>query len=284
MFEDIPSRYPRATDPSRRPVTRGGLFRDGVPARSIAGTRQQQQQPPPNSQAAHTQAWGDFYTASREPVQDLPSNWHHSTQGLPFHTFAAIQNILNGYDAPTTAAPAASYADAASRLPEPKFDATKSHPGKLERGFRRDVVPPSDIINVDASIQDDDQEDEYEEVPICAACDTELFVPESEGDKSVASRPCALKCGHVICAACTQAQRSHYRSHIMRVSREKKRKGAHIAPEAEQHGIKESVTPAMIKEGKWLGCPVEGCDGAGTQPLRAMGHPDGMWQIYINVE
>lgn len=198
-----------------------------------------------------------------------------------------------------------SYATAAASLPPPKYDINESHPRKLARGFRRDVVPPAPVIDLDKTIDADADSEEEEEVPVCAACKTELFVPQMEGDKS-ASRPCALKCGHIICAGCVYTGRKFFRKQIARKrkanlgyttnAKSKTRKVSAASQEKdivlatngngnvnpEEHGIVSAQ--AGLEPGEWIGCPVPSCDGGGTQWLRNLGHPDGLWEIYLNVD
>lgn len=198
-----------------------------------------------------------------------------------------------------------SYANAAAQIPPAKYDIQESHPRKLARGFRRDVVPPAPVIELDKTIDGDlkleEEEEEEEEVPVCASCKTELFVPQTEGDKS-ATRPCAIKCGHIICAACVVLGRKYYRRQMAR-----KRKAARGLPPgpppksrktnqakaaagdavkgedaASEHGIIESWS--SLEPGEWIGCPVVTCDGANTGWLKNLGHPDGLWEIYLNVD
>lgn len=251
-------------------AVRGGFFR---------GRRawNNSSRPPPNSQAAHTGRWSHF----------LGGGGWDSDPGE--HT---VWDDMNA-----TVGGIATFAQVAAKLPEAKYDSSLSHPRKQDKGFRKDVVAPAKVIAIDQTF-DGEEEDEYEDVPICAACETQLFIPEAEGSKE-ASRPCAIRCGHLICAACYVKGRSFSRKQSNRkrnatraaktaTSSKGKKKDAAAATiqkeptngiDIETQGIVERLEP-----GEWIGCPVPTCDGAGTQWQRKLGHPEGLWEVYLSVE
>jgi len=145
-----------------------------------------------------------------------------------------------------------------STAKQPKFDANKSHPRKMDPGYRKDIVPPDEVVNVDQDSADDD-----EEVPVCAGCDKELFLG-NETDKDHA-RPYALKCGHLICAECASARKARKKPKAKKGYRSKKSEAA------EEVGFAKP----------WEGCPVKSCNGGGTAWHRKVGSDDGLWDVYL---
>jgi len=148
---------------------------------------------------------------------------------------------------------------------QPKYDPHLSHPRKLDAGFRRDIIPPDEIVNIDADPSG--SSDEYEEVPVCSGCDKELFLG-NEAEKDSA-RPYALRCGHLVCAECAAKGKAR------KPSAAKSKKGK---------GRKSKVEQTLEGQGfalPWVGCPVKSCDGASTAWNRKVGDQDGLWDVYL---
>jgi hypothetical protein len=184
--------------------------------------------------------------------------------------------------------------------PEPKYLAAKSHPRKLERHFKKDVVNPDDVIDVDSDAEDDSAE--WEEVPICAGCDRELFLGDPESQDG--SRPCALsgsslfvwsllepgaECGHLVCALCAQDNQKRFLAHLAQKRRQqaatKRGKRARTTRNSKRSNTATtaSVTSAVDLEDDFIfePCPVAGCDGDGTNWRTKLGTKDGLWQVFL---
>lgn len=140
-----------------------------------------------------------------------------------------------------------------------KYDFKKSHPHNLDPGFSRSIVPPDEIISLDADPGAAD--DDYEEVPVCAGCERELFLG-NEAEKDSA-RPYALRCGHLVCAECAAKGKKAKQSRGGKKGKGKKAK------------VEEGFAPM------WTGCPVKSCDGASTAWTRKVGHEDGIWDVFL---
>lgn len=184
--------------------------------------------------------------------------------GAPFHFQLTGGHTFGGFEA---------YMDALAAGPDlahqkkPKYSVAKSHPRKLQPGFRRDVVPPDEVLMV----EDDESpsSDDFEEVPQCASCDKELFISSEAGTD--AARPYALRCGHIICAECAAEIKTAATTSRATRGRGKKAK---------------VVQPRVVKESTltWSKCPVKDCDGGNTIFKGAkgkLGTETGMWEVFM---
>ena len=231
--------------------------------------------------------WDDIVTTMSHTNAQAPTNWapvytNHIGRAYLQQGATAGYNINRGSSSRTL------------NLPVPKYDVAKSHPIKLAKGYRRTVVPPEQVVVLhsddSAESGSEGSEAEYEEVPCCAACPTELFLapaPPTEADgkaalKSAHARPHALKCGHLICAQCAAdgkkrlGGRSKGRGGRGKARGKKGRGRASIEANGGMTVIDLDSDVAI-----WTGCPVYNCDGAGTAWNAKVGDVDGLWQVFF---
>jgi len=192
-----------------------------------------------------------------------------------------IRALIGGLGGPPTQPPQIRQ----QPMPQPKYDASKSHPHKLPKGFRRDVIPPEDIIDLDASTSCFKTDSEEEEVPVCAGCDQELFLGDQ--DNHSAFRPCVLKCGHLICAECASEGKKRFLSERKAATKAKPKKGKGKGRAKTKAVVTEMGKEIVLDEdmvmvqGPWKGCPVVGCDGDKTAWNRKLGADTGLWQVFV---